>query len=168
MVGWILSGVIAIAFFVLLFKQQRDKRNNTPHLWDQDIDGFGSLWLPTTVSEEDGEKIAAKLANVRDVIWKQCKRNYGVDVRWTVVQTSVAPAEPHKDHKHVMFIPGAHKIYLRLQERMYYWFARECHNAYRWQLHGFNHIYEPVDDDDKAALILTQGWIENKWGNKDG
>ena len=168
MIGWILSGVFAAAFLFLLFKQIRDKKNRTPSMWWQAIDGFCSLWLPASISKEDGEKIGLKLENVRNVVWKQCRRNYKAESRWTIAQVNVANAEPHKDHTEVMLIPAAHKIYLRLQERMYYWFARECHNAYRWQLHGFNHIYEPVDDDDKAALILTQGWIENKWGNKDG
>lgn len=166
--GWAVAAVIILTNVYLFYRQRKKKYNDPRTMWMHGIDGFASVWIPNDVEKPAGEKIAARLENVRDVIWKQCLRNYGEQARWTIAQINVADAEPHKDHKHVMLIPAAHKIYLRLQEGMYYWFARECHNVYRWQLHGFNFIYEPKDDADKSALILTQDWIEGKWGNRNG
>jgi len=168
--GWVGAALIILTT-VYLFYQQRKKKDSDPRtMWMHGIDGFASVWIPLEVEKAAGIKMANHLSNIKKVMWKQCARRYNDpdSQEWTVCQINLAYAYPHKEHKEIMWIPAAGKIRARIQKSMGYWFAHECHNVYRWQLHGPKFVYSLRNAEDRAAALFIQNWIDQKWSKNNG
>ena len=168
--GWVGAALIILTTVYLFYRQRKKKETDPRTMWMHGIDGFASVWIPNEVERARGIKLANRLQSVKHVVWKQCARYYGDDEppAWTVGQINMAYAYPHKDHKEIVWFPAAHKIRIRIQDSMNYWFAHECHNVYRWQKHGPKWVYSLRDAKDRAAALSMQTWIDAKWSKTNG
>ena len=168
--GWVGAALIILTTVYLFYRQRKKKDTDPRTMWMHGIDGFASVWIPNEVEKPAGIKMANQLSNIKRVVWKQCARAYKDpgSQPWTVAQINMAHAYPSKDHPEIVWFPAAHKIRIRIQKSMSYWFAHECHNVYRWQLHGPKWVYSLRNAEDRAAALFIQNWIDQKWSKNNG
>lgn len=132
--------------------------------------------VPIPVSKEEAEDIAYELFDVQLSVWVACIAAYKEYSKgeeyfsprkhtWIVSKVGLSKREMPKGHPYVAWgAPhGIIKLLLLDKEKMYYWFARECHNVFRYVLYGMAHIYKTIDDEDFAITQEIEKWISETY-----
>ena len=166
-IGWFAAGVIVAAFVLLFIRQRRKKAADTRSHHIVLIDGFPVVHVPVAVSRETAEVIGETLREVYRDAWAALDAIYDAEeesgpMPIATIGMSVSPVED--GHPHVMWIAPRDKIFLRLEEKYGYWFARELHNIFRYLMHGIEHIYRTTGPEDQLRAHEATEWIEGTYG----
>ena len=157
------------AFAYLVYRQRKKKASDTRSHHTVLLDGFPIVHIPISLSREKAEEIATKLQYSYIKTWATIAKAYKLTpdpMPIATIGTSLFEVDP--EHPHVKWILPGDKVFLRVQPQMYYWFARELHNIFRYQLHGQKWIYETKDEKDQASKVSVEKWIESRWGIVNG
>ena len=142
--------------YVMRKKSAHDSR--THHIIT--LDGFPLTHVPVALEREEAQRVAEDLRDTYTRTWAALDRIYGHTARPLPVHTiGCTMGVVRVDHLHVMWLVGSGKIYLRVQDGMYRWFALELHNVYRYLLHGMGGIYETQGDEDRSRATMAHQWI---------
>lgn len=158
----IVLGLFAI-WGLLFYLQRRRKANQKPHMWREIRGGLGVVEVTRDVSEEEAIFIANRLQLVKAKVYAICLDVYPYnDNRYIglVGHIGVANVAPSPEHPVVSFSASADDILLRLDPGMYYEFARECHNVFRYRMHGRAYITQCMDPADLAKANEVRARIE--------
>lgn len=184
-IGWVATAIIVLVFAYLFYKQRKRKANDTrTHAWTP-VDGFGTLWIPLDIPKKERLEIAGMLHMVQLTVWDLCDRAYPTDEHdeetyetryyegpeWYIDTIGLGHEHPSDAHQYVSWHPGAHKMELKVDDQMYYWFAREVHNIYRCFMYGRDHIYDTLNAADLERangiqLKIVAGYYQEEWDNE--
>ena len=169
MIGFVIAGVAILVFGWLLYRMEQKKRNDKPsHHIISDIPGFPVIHVPAALSRAEAETLSNTLAVVYERLWVALDVIYGVYAKpmpIAVIGCTLDDVDP--DHKHVRWMAPTDRIYLKIEDDTPFWFAMECHNVFRYVIHGMKGIYRIMDDDDAIHARKAGRWIEDNIGRKD-
>ena len=167
-IGWLATAAIFIGFGWMFYRQRRKKATDERNHHIILLDGFPIVHIPVSRTRSDAESLAQALQGAYKLSWAQMGTLYGVDYRPAGIDViGVSDGIVREDHKHVMWLVGRGKVFLSLQPTMVYWFVRELHNIFRYQLYGINHIYKPVGKQDSRTIASVESWIDKTYRSKN-
>ena len=136
MISILVIVAIMLVFGYMLYRMEKNKRTESNLHGPIPINGFADVHVTKTCSAKESSDIAIKLSRVQRRLWKSCKRVYTrrSKIPWIVDKVAVVDGDVESGHPEVVWHTGANRIVLKLQPSMEYWFARECHNVFRYQL----------------------------------
>ena len=155
-------------FVYLLYRQRKKQANDTRSHHIVLLDGFPVVHIPISLPRDDAEAIAGNLQAAYNAAWKEMGVIYGVEPRpapIAVIGTSLFAVDP--EHPHVLWPAPRDKMFLKVQVGMYYWFVRELHNIFRYQLYGMQHIYRSINETDAALIKDVELWIDRTYRRND-
>ena len=168
MIPWLVLALIAAVFAVVFVKQRAKKANKTSNHYIVLVDGFPITHVPTdgVSSRKEARASVVKLKEVYKTAWHIMSEDYGVvDPREAPIESiGMSTAPVHPEHNEVVWFAPTSKMRLRFQPSMYYHFAGELHNMFRFNMHGVKWIHIPKDEDDAARAAEVQRWIEENYG----
>jgi hypothetical protein len=160
-IGYIVAGLAILGFIVAFVVQRRKKATDTRSHHTVLLDGFPIVHIPISLSREEAERISKKLRYTYVKTWAQMIKIYGEDVGEMPIATigsSLFEIDP--EHRHIKWPMPRDKVFLRVQPSMYYWFAGELHNMFRYLLHGTQWVYNTKDSTDKKFANKAYRWID--------
>lgn len=162
MTPWLITAVTIALMFYLLYRMHRRKAaEQRSHHVITPVQ-FPPVHVPLAVGLEDARNIAETLSATYREAWAAFDAIYQASGQQFPVSTvGCTMGECHSEHPHVYWSRGSSKIVLRIQSTMYYWFARELHNVYRYTLRGVDGIYNTFSSDDRANALAAEQWITN-------
>lgn len=188
--GLLICAVLIIGWLFLLYRQRKAKKDHvSKHHPSIPILGFGGVNVPkeepdgTPISFLDAQVIATMLHDAQVLVWETCIKEYGVTRStneafqqgakgWCVDEVGITndPMAMSPKHPMVEWAAPHGGIKLLHQKAMYYWYAHEVHNVFRYVLHGMDHIYDTVDAEDKRIADYVQAKIEGAfaWSTYEG
>ena len=194
-VGWIAVAIIFIVFGYLFWRQRKNKAEHVSTHWPPiPVEGFGHVSVPKhyapegddldlrPLTIETAELIAHKLKDVQKKVWMMCIGNYTIPVSvmdrmgehnalgWCVDKTGITmfPSAMPEDHPFVVWHGPHGPIHLLFQDEMYYWYAHEVHNVFRYVIRGWTQIYDTIDAQDLEDARQIQRWINKQWSSESG
>ena len=174
---WIVVAALVALGCVLWYRSRNDRPN--PHIaHEYHFPGFGVVKVTPIhtdtqgaghdVTTETAERRAYGLFEAYTRTWLQCTRVYGWGRQhWPIESVMVVNGLVHKDHPHVVWNAPIPRVWVRLQDGMREWFAREVHNVFRYHIHGMKHIYKTIDDRDLMRAHEIAEWIRVEYGGPD-
>lgn len=159
--GWVLTALIIVGWFVYWRYFRKGKRVESGLAGPYPIQGFADCHYPTGLGEWKTELM--KLVDIRNDVFRYCELAYGKESRWIVPKLALIYGAPRKDHINVMWSRSAGRIVLRIQPDMYWHFAGEVLNVYRFGLYGPGSDQTTYSDADYKATVKIQDWIENRY-----
>ena len=165
--GWLAAAVIILGTAYLFYRQRKKKESDTRSHHIVLLDGFPIVHIPISLSRERAEKIAANLQNVYTRLWASIAKSYCLTpapMPIATIGSSLFEVDP--EHPHVLWIAPRDKVFLRVQPTMYYWFARELHNIFRYRTFGMQWIYVARDEADDNNIIDIEQWIKENFSKE--
>lgn len=182
--GWVLTALIFVGFGYMWYRMRRAKATKVSKHWPPiGVDGFGYVNVPkktfegAEISIDEARLVANHLYEVQLAVWQLCIDEYGVTHEtneafqqnargWCVDEVGITndPEVMDEHHPYIEWNAPHGGIELLLQQHMYYWFAHEVHNVFRYVLHGMKHIYQPVDDEDGETFNFVWSEISSRYG----
>lgn len=165
--GLIVTAVLLAAFVVVFVLQRRRKaRDTSAHYAIATVDGFPITHVPkeAVASVEEAREVVVKLKEVYVTSWAAFSGIYGKVTRAAPIDTigmSLGPVHPK--HENVVWFAPSSKMRLRFQDSMYYHFAGELHNMFRFNLYGIKYIDKMKGKADRKRAIRVQVWIEDNY-----
>jgi len=195
-IGWVATGVIFVVVAYVWYRFRKRKNSHVSKIWPSiTILGFGGVSIPKfypmlpgqpteepePLSYEVAQLEARILYDVKNAVWEKCIEQYGVTYNtneafqqnaqgWCVDDIGVTsnPDAMPEGHPFVAWGMPHGGIKLLFQFDMYFWFAHEVHNVFRYVLHGPLHIYDTVDAGDLMDARVVQEWINEEWPSESG
>jgi hypothetical protein len=170
--GWL--GWALLAFLVAgagyMWYEQRKKKNQERSHWYIPVEGFGVVWVPKQYKEEEARELADSLHAIQKVIWSMCNELYQPkkEVVWYMDTIGLGFVSHSMEHPHIVYNPGPHKLYIKVEPKATMWFAHEVHNVYRRWLWGIAHIYTPVSLQDQVRAVLVRDEITKVMEHDEG
>lgn len=162
-VGWISLGIIALAFILYFIKRQLSKPDDRSHHVIL-LNLFPVVHIPRELSREEAEKIANALRDVYVITWAKLSSVYNVSTYPMPVSViGSTMSEVSSEHPHILWLAPRDKVYLRIQDSMYYWFALELHNMFRYTLYGMGGIYPSEGGQGIHEAEKAVKWIKEKY-----
>ncbi len=170
--GWLAVAAACAGFAYLLYCRLTSDDEGSHHICQ--LDGYPDIHVPKGEAEgladfinrDAADEVASMLWGVIRTVWQGCNGAYAVRVSWLrfpIVHIGMGFNPISKDHPHVEWPMPRDKMRLRLQVGMSFHLAGEIHNAYRYCLHGPQHVTKPKNDDDARRAIKVQSWIEDTY-----
>ena len=166
MIGWIALAVIVVAFTLALVKQRMKKANKAPSHYVVLVDGFPTTHVPREAvpTMQEARAVVVMLKEAYRASWAVLEGIYDKPMREAPIDTigmSLGPV--HKDHPEVVWFAPTSKMRLRFQPSMYYHFAGELHNMFRFNLHGIEYIYKMKNTADRMRAMEARAWIRENY-----
>jgi hypothetical protein len=168
MIGFVIAGVAILTFGWLLYRMEQKKRNDTPSHHVIILEEFPVLNVPVAIPLKKAQTIAENLRHTYTGLWAAFNAIYGStkdSMPISVIGCTMDDVDP--DHKHIRWMAPTDRFQMKIEPDMYYWFARECHNVYRYLVNGINGIYYIKNDDDASHARDAGRWIEDNIGRND-
>ena len=160
-IGWLATGVFFAAWFIYWWKFRKGKRVESGLVGPIPIDGFADCHYPKDF--DDGDLALLRLVVIRDDVFRYCELEYGKTERWIVPKVTLIWDEPREDHPNVMWSRAGDRIVLKIQPEMYWHFAGEVHNLFRFGMYGPGSDKLTYDDADREAALMVRDWIVKRY-----
>jgi hypothetical protein len=160
--GWVLAALIIIGWFVYWNHFRKGTRVESGLAGPYQIDGFADCHYPENLGEWKTELL--KLVDIRNDVFRYCEFAYANESRWIVPKVTLIFGKPRKDHPNVMWSRSGDRIVLRIQPDMYWHFAGEVHNVFRFGIWGPGSDKLTYSNADKAAAVKVRDWIAKTYG----
>jgi hypothetical protein len=166
-IGWLGATILIVGYFVVRYyflkKQAEPSLNGLSGPYG--IDGFADCHYPEDLAEWKTELL--KLVDIRDNVFEHCAMLYSTTEEWIVPKLALVYDTLDETHPNVFWSRSAGRIVLEVQDDMYWHFAGEVHNVFRFGMYGPGSdrtTYSPQDCRD-AAMI--QKWIRERYKEND-
>jgi len=160
-VGWLATGIIFASWFIYWRKFRKGKRVESNLRGPIPIEGFADCHFPKDL--EEWESTLLRLVDIRNDVFRHCELKYGNTARWIVPKVALIYGEPSKKHPNVKWSRSGDRITLKIQPKMFWHFAGEVHNVFRFGLHGPGADRMTYGHDDTAAAVAVQTWIAERY-----
>lgn len=155
--GWVLAGMIIAGWFVYWRKFRKGKRVESGLRGPIPIDGFADCHVPKDLAEWETELL--KLVDIRNDVFRYCELAYDKESRWIVGKLALIYGEPSKKHPNVKWSRAGDRITLKIQPDMYWHYAGEVLNVFRFVIWGPGSDKTTYSDADYKATVKIQDWI---------
>ena len=162
-IGWLGAAILIVGYFVVryYFKKKQAEPSLNGLSGPYGIDGFADCHYPEDLAEWKTELL--KLVAIRDDVFRYCEFAYANESRWIAGKLALIYGEPSKDHPNVKWSRAGDRITLRLQPDMYWHFAGEVLNVFRFGIWGPGSDKMTYSDADYKATVKIQDWIEKTY-----
>ena len=162
--GWVLAGVM-VATTVWAFWRQRKKR--TEGGWDNGltgpipIEGFADCHYPEDLDEWESKLLT--LVDVRDNVMQHCTAVYATTERWIVPKLALVYDTLDEKHPNVFWSRAGDRIVLKVQDDMYWHFAGEVHNVFRFGMYGPGSDKKTYSPQDRKDALAVRAWVAERY-----
>jgi hypothetical protein len=173
--GWVALSVVFTIIAFVWYRFRKKKAIKTPSkYWRVPVDGFADVFvtksyfvgeLKIEYTKKMAEDLADSLYEEMQGVWIACAAVYETTPKhgWCVGKIVVMKEGMPIAHPHVVWGAPHGNIRLLLQDQMLYWFARECHNVFRYRAYGMDWIYNDRDAEDKKKHAEVEAWIDKRY-----
>jgi len=173
--GWVaLAAIVCISAYVW-YNFRKAKNTKTPKkYWRIPIQGFADVFvsksyfvgeLEVEYTKDMADELGDAMYRTMQDLWEKCEDVYenSPEHGWCVDKIVVMKDGMPEDHKHVVWTAPHGNIRLLLQDTLHYWFARECHNVFRYRIYGMGWIYNTRGPEDIAHTLAVEMWINDTY-----
>jgi hypothetical protein len=169
LISILLIVVILGIFGYMIYEQQRRKAEDTRSHHKISLSRFPTVDVPVALSRVKAKSIARKLKRTYLHTWDALAEIYNVGpiVRAAPIAKigmSMDPVDPPK-HPHIRWTGDA--VHIKVQPEMYYHFAGELHNMFRYYLYGRDeqgYIKKPKTPEELHIAQAAYLWIQMMYG----
>lgn len=172
-VGWVALSVVFTIMAVVWYRFRKKKAIKTPkRYWRIPVQGFADVFvtksyfvgeLKIEYTKEMADDLGVILFQTMQEVWAQCEEVYEIvpEHGWCVDKLVVMKDGMPEAHPHVVWGAPHGSIRLLLQDQILYWFARECHNVFRYRIYGMDWIYRRKGGMDIRHSLEVEKWISD-------
>jgi hypothetical protein len=154
---WLAFMLAAVAATWVWHTRRKARTSEESNLERFSIDGFADCHYPTGVA---GVVMLLRLAMIRDEVMAHCEDTYYSQQDWIVPKVALIFGEPSEKHPNVEWSRAGDRIVLRIQDGMYWHFAGEVHNVFRYGMHGVGSSDHTYGDADRKAAFAVRTWVK--------
>lgn len=160
----ILLAVVGAGILYLVWSWWHNTRDHEGNHWTILLDGFPIVHIPSAHPRDKAWNIASLLKLTYTLVWDRLLSAYsGGPESAAIAVIGCSDGVVDESHPNILWPAPRDKIFMKVQPTMYYWFARELHNVFRYQIYGIRNIYKPVNDQDAKTIADVEAWIDETY-----